>query len=337
MDQRELDELARAVAAQLRTRKREPRAVSRGPMPEPKVFPIRPVEWKGGGPWMNADPAWRMPLGGRTAHGEPGIASKSIDVVEIPTHDARRTTSARVADYIDHTILKAEATRAEIETLCAEAKEHRFAAVCVNGVWTARCAELLKGTGVKVATVVGFPLGAMTSSAKAFEARQAVSDGADELDMVAAVGHEIDEDWDYVEDDIRAVVEAAAGRTVKVILETAALQPLTVVKAAAIAKEAGAQFVKTSTGFHPAGGATAEAVALMRLVVGDALGVKASGGVRDCATALKMIAAGANRLGTSSGVKLVDCLGRGPMPLAELLAAPDQHDRVCTSGSCETY
>jgi deoxyribose-phosphate aldolase len=244
---------------------------------------------------------------------------------------------SRVADFIDHTLLKAEATRSEIDTLCAEAKAHRFAAVCVNGVWVARCAAHLAGSGVKVAAVVGFPLGAMPSAAKACEAKQAVSDGADEIDMVAAVGHILDEDWDYVEDDIRAVVEASAGRTVKVILETAALAPLQVVKAAAIAKESGAGFVKTSTGFHPAGGATAEAVALMRLAVGDSLGVKAAGGVRDCATALRMIAAGATRLGTSSGVKLVDCLGPGPLPLADLLAAPEKHELVCRTGNCETY
>jgi len=185
--------------------------------------------------------------------------------------------------------------------------------------------------------VVGFPLGAMASAAKAFEAKQVVADGTDEIDMVAAISHIIDEDWDHVEDDIRAVVEAANGRTVKVILETAVLQPLTIVKAAAIAKEAGAHFVKTSTGFHPSGGATPEAVALLRLAVGDALGVKAAGGVRDCASALRMIAAGANRLGTSSGVKLVDCLGAGPARLDDLLAAPEKHEQVCKSGSCETY
>ncbi|MSR06395.1 MAG: deoxyribose-phosphate aldolase [Gemmatimonadetes bacterium] len=276
-----------------------------------------------------------MPVGGRTAHGAPGLVVAETTVVPVPV--VVQAASVRVADFIDHTVLKAETTRGEIDKLCAEAVEHRFAAVCVNGVWTARCARLVKGSGVKVATVVGFPLGAMTSAAKAFETKQAVADGADEIDMVAALGHILDEDWDHVEDDIRAVVEAAAGRTVKVILETAALQPLTVVKAAAIAMEAGAHFVKTSTGFHPSGGATAEAVALMRLVVGDALGVKASGGVRDCATALKMIAAGASRLGTSSGVKLVDCLGAGPMPLADLLASPDKHEASCKSGNCETY
>ncbi|MFQ5703832.1 MAG: deoxyribose-phosphate aldolase [Gemmatimonadales bacterium] len=237
----------------------------------------------------------------------------------------------RVADFVDHTLLKAEATQVEIEKLCAEAAEHRFAAVCVNGSWVPLCAGLLHGTGVDVATVVGFPLGAMTSKAKAFEADELVGLGATEVDMVIALGHVIAGDWDYVEDEIGAVVAAAAGKTVKVILESAALEPLQVVKASAIAMEAGAHYVKTSTGFHPSGGATAEAVALMRLAVGNKLGVKASGGVRDCASALRMIAAGATRIGTSSGVKLVKCIGAGPMPLDTLLADPDRHDRVCLS------
>jgi deoxyribose-phosphate aldolase len=245
-----------------------------------------------------------------------------------------RDGPARIADYVDHTLLKAEATRAQIEALCDEAAEHRFAAVCVNGSWVPLCRKRLAGSGVKTATVVGFPLGATTTDAKAAEARHLVESGADELDMVAAIGHILDGDWDYVEDDIRAVVDATKARTVKVILESATLEPLQVVQAAAIAKEAGAHFVKTSTGFHPAGGATVEAVALMRLTVGDALGVKAAGGVRDCATALRMIAAGANRLGTSSGVQFVECMGAGPQSLSALLSAPDGHEAVCQTGGC---
>jgi deoxyribose-phosphate aldolase len=237
----------------------------------------------------------------------------------------------RIADYIDHTLLKAEATRAEILKLCAEAKEHQFAAVCVNGCWVPLCVELLQGTGVKVAAVAGFPLGAMTSEAKAYEARQLVLDGADEIDMVAAIGHVIDEDWDYVEDDIRAVVEAARGRTVKVILETAVLDPQRIIRSAAIAKEAGADFVKTSTGFHPAGGATVEAIALMRAAVGPDLGVKAAGGIRDCRSALAMIEAGANRLGTSNGVKLVSCLGAEHQPIAAMCANAPAHQGHCTT------
>src|SRR5262249_31172975 len=154
-----------------------------------------------------------------------------------------------------------------------------------------------------------------------------------EIDMVAAVGPLKSGDWAYVEDDIRAVVDASRPGIVKVIIESALLSPEEIVKASALAKEAGAHFVKTSTGFHAAGGATSQAVRLMRLVVGDDLGVKASGGVRDCQTALAMIAAGANRIGTSSGVGMVTCLGPGPLPLADLLAAPHAHAGSCTSGS----
>jgi deoxyribose-phosphate aldolase len=158
---------------------------------------------------------------------------------------------------------------------------------------------------VKVATVAGFPTGATTSSAKATQAAELASLGAEEIDMVAPIGRILDGDWDYVEADIAAVVAAAAGRTVKVILETAILSPTQIVQASAIAMEAGAHFVKTSTGFHPAGGATEDAVALMRAAVGNKLGVKASGGIADAECALRMIAAGATRIGTSKGVELV--------------------------------
>lgn len=273
-----------------------------------------------------------MPMGGRTG-GPADRRTEGLLLADRPT--ARPPDRpVRVADFVDHTLLKAEATRADIEKLCDEARTHRFAAVCVNGCWVAMCAERLRGSGVKVATVVGFPLGATTSAAKAFETQQLVGDGAEEIDMVAAIGHVKGGEWAYVEDDIRAVVEAARGRLVKVIIESAALEPTEVIKASAIAKEAGARFVKTSTGFHPAGGATAEAVALIRLAVGDALGVKASGGIRDCAAALRMIRAGATRLGTSGGVGLVDCLGAGPLALEALLGDPDRHERVCRTGEC---
>jgi deoxyribose-phosphate aldolase len=279
-----------------------------------------------------------MELVARAVAQKLGIRSQPSNRLTVePSIDSKPTTrpAIRVADFVDHTLLKAETRRAEIDQLCAEARQYRFAAVCVNGCWTAHCAELLKGSGVKVAVVAGFPLGATTSGAKASEVRQLVADGADEIDMVAAIGHILDEDWDYVEDDISAVVEAARGRTVKVILETAALPADLIVKAAAIAREAGAQFVKTSTGFHPAGGASVEAVALMRAAVGPGIGVKAAGGIRDCATALKMIAAGATRLGTSSGVKLVDCIGKDARSLADLLTAPEQH-ATCGTGGCQT-
>lgn len=264
-----------------------------------------------------ADIAWRGPAA-QTAAWSPAQGAR------------------RVADFVDHTLLKAEATRAEVVKLCAEARQYRFAAVCVNGSWVELCVRELRGADVAVAAVVGFPLGAMTSRAKAFEAREAVAAGANEIDMVAAIGRMKSGEWAAVEDDIRAVVEASRPAIVKVIIESAALTPEEIIKACALAKEAGAHFVKTSTGFHPSGGASEQAVRLMRLVVGDALGVKASGGVRECQSALAMIAAGANRIGTSSGVGFVTCLGPGPLPLAELLKAPHAHGAVCTSGSCQS-
>lgn len=212
--------------------------------------------------------------------------------------------------YIDHTLLRPTATAAEIDKLCREAREYGFAAVCVNPVWVERCAGELAGSDVAVATVVGFPLGASTSRVKALEAEDAIERGATELDMVAALGKIKEADWAAVEADVRAVVEAVAGRAaVKVILETAALEPMEIVRAAMLCREAGAQYVKTSTGFHPAGGATAEAVALLRLAVGPTVGVKASGGVRTCEDALRMIAAGATRIGTSSGVEIAASCG----------------------------
>lgn len=232
--------------------------------------------------------------------------------------------AARVADFIDHTLLKAEATAAEIDRLCHEAREHRFAAVCVNPAWVRRSAAALRGSGVQVATVIGFPLGASASEAKRREAAIAVEHGATELDMVLAIGHARSGEWGHVADDIAAVVEGAGGALVKVILESAALTPVEIVRSCQLARDAGAHYVKTSTGFHAAGGATAEAVALMRLTVGDSMGVKASGGVRDCESALRMIASGATRLGTSSGVALVTCVGPGPLPVAELLALAPQ-------------
>jgi deoxyribose-phosphate aldolase len=245
--------------------------------------------------------------------------------------------NARIADFIDHTLLKAETTRDDIERLCQEAHEHGFAAVCVNPVWVRLCGERLAGSGVAVATVVGFPLGASATEAKASETGLAVRDGATEIDMVAAIGHVKSEDWRHVADDIVAVVRAASGRLVKVIIESAVLSPVEIIKACALARESGAQYVKTSTGFHAAGGASAEAVALMRLAVGDALGVKASGGIRDCAAALRMIASGATRIGTSSGVAIAHCLGAGPLPLAELLSLAERHEGrcACASGAVE--
>ncbi len=240
---------------------------------------------------------------------------------------------ARMADFIDHTLLKPEAMAREIDKLCDEAKEHRFAAVCVNPVWVSRCAERLRGTPVQIATVIGFPLGANNPETKAREAALAVEQGATELDMVAAIGHIKSGDWNHVGDDIAAVVASASGTLVKVIIESAALSPVEVIKTCAIAREMRAQYVKTSTGFHAAGGATAEAVALMRLVVGDTMGVKASGGVRDCETALRMLASGATRIGTSSGVSMAKCLGQGPLPLGDLISLAAEHSSGCATCS----
>lgn len=236
-----------------------------------------------------------------------------------------------IQGVIDHTLLRPEAGPADIEMLCTQALEWEFAAVCVNGAWVSRCAERLQGSGVRVVGVVGFPLGAVTPAAKAREARELVDAGADELDMVAALGQIRSGAWREVEDDIRGVVASAGGRVVKVIVETAALEPLEIVTAALVARRAGAAFVKTSTGFHPSGGATVEAVALLRHAVGGDLGVKAAGGIRDCVSALRMISAGASRIGTSAGIPLVTCLGRSRTEWRELVANPEGHAAECTT------
>lgn len=207
--------------------------------------------------------------------------------------------------YIDHTFLKPDATAKQIDKLCAEAREHGFFSVCVNGVWVPYCAKALDGSGVKIAAVVGFPLGAGSARAKAFEAEDAVKLGADEIDMVVGIGLLLDGRYDEVRSDIREVVEAVqGGAIVKVILETGFLADEQKRIACLLAEEAGARFVKTSTGFGP-GGATVEDVRLMRATVSKETGVKASGGIRDRDTAVRMIEAGANRLGTSSGVVIV--------------------------------
>ena len=201
---------------------------------------------------------------------------------------------------IDYTLLRSDAIGREIDTLCATAGRYRFAAVCVNPCWVSRAVSRLSDTDVKVVTVVGFPLGTSVTDVKAFETRQAVDAGAQELDVVAPIGHVKEENWSYVLDDISAVVEAASGRKVKVILETAVLNAELIVKAALICKDAGAHFVKTSTGFSEKGGATVAAVQLLRRAVGPDMGVKASGGIRDARSAWQMIEAGADRIGTSS-------------------------------------
>ena len=209
-----------------------------------------------------------------------------------------------IASMIDHTLLKPEATPAQIEKLCAEAAEYHFASVCVNPVYIPLAARLLKGTGVKVCCVVGFPLGAIAPEQKAAEAASCAAMGAEELDMVIHVGAAKAGDWALVQRDIEGVVKTAAGHTVKVIIETCLLTDEEKVKACEAAKAAGAHFVKTSTGFST-GGATTHDIALMRKTVGPEMGVKASGGIRDYETAMAMIEAGANRIGASAGIAIV--------------------------------
>lgn len=205
---------------------------------------------------------------------------------------------------IDHTLLKPEATKEMIENLCREAKEFDFKSVCVNPYWVSTAYEELRDSDVLVCTVVGFPLGATTKETKFFETDFAVQEGADEIDMVINVGALKSKQYNVVLEDIKSVVQAANGRTVKVIIETCLLTDEEKVKACELSKEAGANFVKTSTGFSTAG-ANVEDVELMRSIVGDALEVKASGGIRDLDTALKMIEAGATRLGVSAGVQIM--------------------------------
>lgn len=209
-----------------------------------------------------------------------------------------------VNKYIDHTVLKPETTKSQILTLCEEAKQYDFASVCVNPTWVSTCAEQLKGTDVKVCTVIGFPLGATLKEVKAFETKCAIEAGATEIDMVINVGAVKDQNWELVYEDIKSVVDAANGVLVKVIIETCLLTDEEKVKACEMSVKAGANFVKTSTGFST-GGATAADVALMRQTVGENVGVKASGGVRTAEDMKTMVEAGANRIGTSGGVSLV--------------------------------
>ncbi|QMT18773.1 deoxyribose-phosphate aldolase [Planococcus maritimus] len=213
-----------------------------------------------------------------------------------------------IASLIDHTLLKAEATAPQIEQLCKEAAEHHFASVCVNPAWVALAAKHLEESEVKVCTVIGFPLGASTSETKAFETKDAIEKGAGEIDMVLNIGALKSGQEDVVKADVEAVVNAAKGKAiVKVILEICLLTDEEIKVASRLSKEAGADFVKTSTGFST-GGATVEAVRLMRETVGPDLGVKASGGVRSLEDVEKMVEAGATRIGASSGVQIMQGL-----------------------------
>lgn len=214
----------------------------------------------------------------------------------------------KLARMIDHTLLKPDACEQGVRKLCQEALEYKFASVCINPGYVQLCADLLKGSEVKVCTVIGFPLGATTSDTKAFETRDAISKGAQEVDMVINVGKLKDKDLDYVKKDIEAVVNEAKGKALtKVIIETCLLNNEEKVTACKIAKEAGADFVKTSTGFST-GGATFEDIKLMRETVGANMGVKASGGVRSYEDTMKMIEAGATRIGASASIAICEGL-----------------------------
>lgn len=213
-----------------------------------------------------------------------------------------------IAKMIDHTLLKADAQKDQIITICEEAKTYNFASVCVNPTWVKLASELLAGSEVKVCTVIGFPLGATTSNTKAFETEDAIRNGATEVDMVINIGALKDKDYDLVREDIKAVVEAAKGKALtKVIIETSLLNNEEKEIACKLAVEAGTDFVKTSTGFST-GGATVEDIALMRKTVGPNIGVKASGGVRNSEDTEQMVEAGATRIGASSGVAIVNGL-----------------------------
>lgn len=207
--------------------------------------------------------------------------------------------------FIDHTVLKADTTKKAVELICQEAKEYDFASVCVNPTWVSFCKDYLKGTDVMVCTVIGFPLGANTSEVKAFEAKNAIENGADEIDMVINIGALKDDNTKLVYDDIKAVVDASGQHTVKVIIETCLLTDEEKITVCELAKKANATFVKTSTGFST-GGATPQDVALMKKTVGDKCLVKASGGVRNKADMMAVIEAGASRIGTSAGVQLMN-------------------------------
>jgi len=258
-----------------------------------------------GAAWHPPDEAWRL----QREQGYPNndaVLRKALEVLGADSAAGDCAPDARrLASMIDHTLLRPEATADDIRRLCDEAKEYGFCAVCVQPRWVALCRELLEGSGVKVATVCGFPHGASLSEVKVFEASCAADDGADEIDMVISLGSLRQGRDDEVEADIRRVVEATAGRAiVKAILETALLTDEEKRRACRAAEQAGAAFVKTSTGFGP-GGATARDVRLLRASVSPHVGVKASGGIRTAEAALAMIEAGATRIGTSSGVAIV--------------------------------
>lgn len=242
---------------------------------------------------------------GQTLLEDGHILAAFLDIEDAPPpKKALDYSPAEIAAAIDHTNLKPNAMKACIAQLCDEALEHGFAAVCVNPIHVKTCARMLAGAPVAVATVVGFPLGATPGSVKAFEAKSCIGLGADELDMVVNVGALKDGDWAKVKSDIGAVVQASGDKLVKVILETCWLTSEEIIAACLLSRSAGADFVKTSTGFGPAG-ATVEHVRLMRRVVGTQMGVKAAGGIRTALVARELLAAGATRLGASASIDLI--------------------------------
>lgn len=243
-----------------------------------------------------------MSLGERVEKRVKEVLANPIDVPEV----VNRLDAKQVAAMIDHTMLKADATESQIIKLCQEAREHGFAAVCVNASYVSLCHKLLAGTNIEIAAVVGFPLGATLPEVKAYEAQRAIAAGALEIDMVIHVGALKGRQYDDVLQDIAAVVQAchAKGAVLKVIIEAAMLSDEEKVAACYLAQEAGADYVKTSTGFGP-GGAKLEDVALMRRTVGPEMGLKAAGGIRTYEDMLAMVAAGATRIGASSGVRIV--------------------------------
>lgn len=217
---------------------------------------------------------------------------------------SKKAPTHSLARVIEHTHLKADATREQIVRLCGEARDHQFVAVCVNSVHVALCLEQLRNSDVTIVATAGFPFGAMNSAAKAYEAAQAVQDGAREIDMVLSIGDLKDQNYNAVIEDIRGVVNAVAPAPVKVILETSLLTDREKIVACSLAKAAAAAYVKTSTGFG-SGGATVEDIKLMRSIVGPSMGIKAAGGIRDSRMAKALLDAGATRIGTSAGIAIV--------------------------------
>jgi len=231
-----------------------------------------------------------------------------------------------IASLLDHTLLAPDATAAHISTLADQGRALGVAGACVDGAWTRVVRERLTGSPVRTVVVIGFPHGAMATRVKAFEARVAREDGAQELDMVMALGRAKAGEWDAVRDDVAAVVDAADGLPVKVIIESILFEPIEIVEACLVAIEAGARFVKSSTGFHPAGGARESSVWLMRRAVGNDFGVKASGGIRSVEQAIRMVSAGANRIGTSGAPEMVAEQGNPTPTLQALFARHAPHD-----------